>query len=198
MATAFLGYNKNTISNKTSEQFLSDPADLLRRLSELCNAIVASGLVSVFCYTQLADIESETNGLYTYDRQPKLEPEEVKTVIQRAKDTYYHSITPETVKTTIKRRGKLRETCYGFQLLQNGRVFRAMCATTGIYKTQNPGYVPSELNLNDCLTNAGGQLRWAKGEDLAVYLVAQAGDGVEGWGRNRANLGNVIWNEEGR
>jgi len=27
-----------------------------------------------FCYTQLTDVEQETNGLYTYDRQTKFDP----------------------------------------------------------------------------------------------------------------------------
>jgi len=27
------------------------------------------------CYTQLYDIEQEVNGLYTYDRKPKFDPE---------------------------------------------------------------------------------------------------------------------------
>ncbi|KAK6437536.1 hypothetical protein LTR95_006260 [Oleoguttula sp. CCFEE 5521] len=217
LCTEFGGINMVTTQDASKEGWgyttATDPADLLHRLAELCKAVVASGLVSGFCYTQLTDIESETNGLYTYDRKPKLEPEEVKVVIQRARDTYYHSLPPEIAKTTIKWRGRLRETCYAFQLLQNGRILRAMCATTSLYKTQNPEYVPSELNLNDCLTNAGGQLRWAKGgggfadscrnimlagEGLAVYLLAEAGDGVGGWVKNKANLGDVIGNEEGR
>ena len=28
-----------------------------------------------FCYTQLTDVEQEQNGVYTYDRRPKFEPE---------------------------------------------------------------------------------------------------------------------------
>ena len=27
------------------------------------------------CYTQLTNVEQEQNGLYTYDRQPKFDPE---------------------------------------------------------------------------------------------------------------------------
>ena len=36
-----------------------------------------------FCYTQLYDIEQEQNGLYTYDRRPKLNPEAVKAAVGR-------------------------------------------------------------------------------------------------------------------
>ena len=28
-----------------------------------------------FCYTQLYDVEQEVNGLYTYDRKPKMDME---------------------------------------------------------------------------------------------------------------------------
>ena len=28
-----------------------------------------------FCYTQLYDVEQEVNGLYTYHRKPKFDPE---------------------------------------------------------------------------------------------------------------------------
>jgi len=30
-----------------------------------------------FCYTQLTDIEQEINGLLTYDRRPKVDPEAI-------------------------------------------------------------------------------------------------------------------------
>ena len=36
-----------------------------------------------FCYTQLYDVEQEVNGLYTYDRKPKFDPEFVRRVNQQ-------------------------------------------------------------------------------------------------------------------
>jgi len=33
-----------------------------------------------FCYTQLYDIEQEVNGLYTYDRRPKFDPEKIRAI----------------------------------------------------------------------------------------------------------------------
>jgi hypothetical protein len=36
--------------------------------------------VAGFCYTQLTDIEQEINGLLTYDRQPKITPEQVSDI----------------------------------------------------------------------------------------------------------------------
>ena len=35
------------------------------------------------CYTQLTDVEQEQNGLYTYDRKAKFDPEWVKSVMGR-------------------------------------------------------------------------------------------------------------------
>jgi beta-galactosidase/beta-glucuronidase len=48
-----------------------DGAALLDRYRELITAVVASGVLQGFCYTQLTDVEQEANGLLTYDRQPK-------------------------------------------------------------------------------------------------------------------------------
>lgn len=33
-----------------------------------------------FCYTQLYDVEQETNGLYTYDRDPKFDAERLREI----------------------------------------------------------------------------------------------------------------------
>ena len=39
--------------------------------------------VSGFCYTQLTDIEQEINGLLTYDRCPKVDPEALAEIHKR-------------------------------------------------------------------------------------------------------------------
>jgi hypothetical protein len=39
--------------------------------------------VAGLCYTQLYDIEQEVNGLYTFDRKPKFDPEFFKHVNQQ-------------------------------------------------------------------------------------------------------------------
>jgi hypothetical protein len=39
--------------------------------------------VAGFCYTQLTDIEQETNGLLTYHRHPKVAPEEIASIHER-------------------------------------------------------------------------------------------------------------------
>jgi hypothetical protein len=35
------------------------------------------------CYTQLTDVEQEQNGLYTYDRKPKFDPETMHSIFSR-------------------------------------------------------------------------------------------------------------------
>ena len=53
---------------KTEEEFLS-------RLKGLTDVLLDNPYMFGFCYTQLTDVEQEQNGLYTYDRKPKFEPE---------------------------------------------------------------------------------------------------------------------------
>jgi len=48
-----------------------DADDLLDRYGALCAALVASGAISGFCYTQLTDTYQEVNGLLRMDRTPK-------------------------------------------------------------------------------------------------------------------------------
>ena len=67
----------------------------------------------------------------------------------------------------------------------------------------------STINLNDCLTNTSGQLRWAKGGNFAassrqihladggMTLVAELGDGRGGWVHNTISLNERITNEDG-
>lgn len=39
--------------------------------------------IFALCYTQLTDVEQEQNGLYTYNRQPKFEPEFFKDILSQ-------------------------------------------------------------------------------------------------------------------
>jgi hypothetical protein len=66
-----------------------NPEDLLQRLKDLMTGIVRGGICCGFVYTQLTDIEQEVNGLYTYDRVPKLDVDKVKDIIEGAKELYY-------------------------------------------------------------------------------------------------------------
>jgi beta-galactosidase/beta-glucuronidase len=57
-------------SVRTSEELLAKYRDLMEGIASL-------KFLAGFCYTQLTDIEQEINGLLTYDRRPKVPPEEV-------------------------------------------------------------------------------------------------------------------------
>ena len=52
---------------KSEEEFIS-------RYKGLTEAMLKNDRICAFCYTQLYDIEQETNGLYYYDRTPKFDP----------------------------------------------------------------------------------------------------------------------------
>lgn len=53
---------------KTEEEFIA-------RYKGLTECLLSNPNIMGFCYTQLYDIEQEVNGLYTYDRKPKFDPE---------------------------------------------------------------------------------------------------------------------------
>ena len=48
--------------------------EFIARYKALTESLLSNKAISGFCYTQLYDIEQETNGLYTYDRRPKVDP----------------------------------------------------------------------------------------------------------------------------
>lgn len=62
--------------------------DFLSQYEHVICSILQSDLVYGFCYTQLTDVEQETNGLLTYDRTPKCELSKIR----RINETYRHNI----------------------------------------------------------------------------------------------------------
>ncbi len=56
-------------------------AGLLAFLSRIFKAVYASDAIGGFCYTQLADVEQEINGLVTADRKPKADVEAIAKII---------------------------------------------------------------------------------------------------------------------
>jgi hypothetical protein len=58
--------------------------ELLDKLAELVGAVLDSPALAGFCYTQLTDTEQERNGLLTAGREPKIHPERVREVLDRA------------------------------------------------------------------------------------------------------------------
>ncbi len=57
-----------------------DAEDLLERYKNVVEPMLDSPYVQGFVYTQLTDVEQEINGLMTYDRQFKVDPEEIKKI----------------------------------------------------------------------------------------------------------------------
>ncbi|KAE9994680.1 hypothetical protein EG327_005126 [Venturia inaequalis] len=70
----------------------SDPKDLLKRYEDLVMGIVKGGLCCGFVYTQLTDIEQEVNGLYSFDRRPKLDVDAVRQINESACKLYHDQI----------------------------------------------------------------------------------------------------------
>lgn len=57
--------------------------EFLQRLKGLTDALLDNPDHMGFCFTQLTDVEQEQNGLYTYDRQAKVDPAEVHEIFAR-------------------------------------------------------------------------------------------------------------------
>jgi beta-galactosidase/beta-glucuronidase len=56
---------------------------LLEKYRDLLNAVLDSPTIAGFCYTQLTDVQQETNGLLTVTRRPKLDVEKVYAITRR-------------------------------------------------------------------------------------------------------------------
>lgn len=54
--------------------------EFIERYRGLVTAMLENKAMCAFCYTQLTDVEQEVNGLYTYDRKPKFDPEIIKAI----------------------------------------------------------------------------------------------------------------------
>lgn len=76
-----IGNDKNTswgygASPESKEAFIT-------RYKGCVDALLDNSHICAFCYTQLTDVEQEQNGLYTYDRVPKIDPEIIKEITSR-------------------------------------------------------------------------------------------------------------------
>ena len=61
----------------------SSKEEFLDRLKGLTDALLDNKYMFGLCYTQLTDVELEQNGLYTYDRKPKFDPEIIHKIFSR-------------------------------------------------------------------------------------------------------------------
>lgn len=57
--------------------------EFLQRYRKLTEILLSHPRMCGFCYTQLYDIEQEVNGLYTYDRRTKFNPELIRAINQQ-------------------------------------------------------------------------------------------------------------------
>ncbi len=57
--------------------------DFKNRFKGLTDALLDNSRMFGFCYTQLTDVEQEQNGLYTYDRRCKFDPQWIRSVVAR-------------------------------------------------------------------------------------------------------------------
>lgn len=85
-------------SSQTSWGYGTRPGneqEFLDRYEQLATTLLAHPRICAFCYTQLYDIEQETNGLYTYDRKPKFDPSIIRTINQQPAAIEASKPTPE-------------------------------------------------------------------------------------------------------
>jgi hypothetical protein len=57
--------------------------EFIARYKGLTDVLLDDPRMCAFCYTQLTDVEQEQNGLYTYDRHPKLDPSIIRAINTR-------------------------------------------------------------------------------------------------------------------
>ena len=57
--------------------------EFIKRYEGLTNALLDNPKICAFCYTQIYDVEQEVNGLYTYDRKPKFNPDVIRRINTR-------------------------------------------------------------------------------------------------------------------
>ena len=57
--------------------------EFLARFRGLAEVLLNNPAMAGFCYTQLTDVEQEVNGLYTFDRKPKFDPEVIAAVLRQ-------------------------------------------------------------------------------------------------------------------
>lgn len=73
------GYNKQEIRT---------PEDYCRKIRELTDTILDIPSLCGYCYTQLTDVEQEENGIYHYDRTPKVPKETLFEIFSRVPEPY--------------------------------------------------------------------------------------------------------------
>ena len=92
---AFWGYG---VPPKTLEEFY-------KRLEEQVNVILSLDHITGFCYTQIVDVELEKNGIYTYDRDKKLDIERIHPIFTKSRE----QAKEEVKKMLLEREAEKKE-----------------------------------------------------------------------------------------
>ncbi|KAL1586703.1 hypothetical protein WHR41_04487 [Cladosporium halotolerans] len=187
----------------------SSTDDLLARFAALCGAVVHSGLCGGFVYTQTTDIEQETNGLYTYDRRPKMPAEQVRGIVAKAAETYLAAARKGMKARAAVFRGGLADAASVRGLrVEGGRWLVGECAVR--YGGQGEGeWRESRLDLDACFVNTWGKVTWQRGGGVVAscrglglvggegtVMEVEAGDG-KSWQRNLVRLEERVGNVGG-
>ena len=59
---------------------LKTPEELCAKIEEQVDVMIADPGIAGYCYTQLTDVEQEENGVYCYDRTPKVPGGDLKRI----------------------------------------------------------------------------------------------------------------------
>ncbi len=122
MLTEFGGINFHTNGDGPGYGYstVTDSESFLIGYKELLDAILNSPAIAGFCYTQLTDVEQETNGLLTANREPKLNPADVRAITSQvsaavpgdviSKMLQAHSVTSFTSAALKSKTGSLFAT----------------------------------------------------------------------------------------
>lgn len=161
-------------------------------------------------YTQTTDIEQETNGLYTYDRAPKMPADKVRAIVAEAAETYLaHARKTAKPRDVVFRGGLGDERSVKGLRIEEGRYLVGECAVD----LQGGEWKVSKLDLDGCFVNTWGKVTWAKGggfvascRDLRLradgaagvptVLEVEVGDG-RSWQTNVVRLEERIGNVGG-
>lgn len=57
--------------------------ELYQRFADLCTVLLDNPCICGLCYTQFTDVEQEMNGIFAFDRRPKVEPARLRAVLSR-------------------------------------------------------------------------------------------------------------------
>ena len=87
-----INYNSSEAEN-CGYTSAANEGDFLLQYEHVVSTILGSDQIYGFCYTQLSDVEQETNGLLTYDHVPKCDPTKIRSINSR----YRHNITIDTL-----------------------------------------------------------------------------------------------------